>query len=148
MLVPKIYPYTDYSLFARMGWEQEIYDSKKAAYNLIVINLCTNDSSYTRDHKDRQQAFKEEYTKFLGYLQTCYPKTPIVCCAGAMNRLLMEEVCAAAKTASKPESMVYYYEFSAGKPEDGEGAVGHPSQIRHENMACELSAWIREQGLV
>lgn len=148
VLVPRVYPYTDYSLFARMGWEQEGYDFSKDNLDLIVINLGTNDSSYTREHTDRKQAFQEEYTKFLRCLRDCYPKTPIVCCAGAMNRMLMTEVCESAKAVSKPEVMVYYYEFTAGKPEDGEGAVGHPSMIRHEKMAQELSAWIQEQDLL
>ena len=147
VLVPRIYPYTDYSLFARMGWEQKEYDFSKDALDLIVINLCTNDSSYTREHAERKQAFYEEYVKFISFLQKCYPKTPIVCCAGAMNRLLMTEVCAAAREASKPESPVYYYEFTPGRQEDGEGAVGHPSMIRHENMAEELSTFIRENNL-
>lgn len=148
VLVPKIYPYTDYSLFARMGWEMETYDCTKSNFDMIVINLCTNDSSYTRDHEDRKQAFKEEYANFLKYLQTCYPGTPIVCCAGAMNRMLMSEVCEATKMATKPESPVYYYQFSEGKPEDGEGSVGHPSLIRHDIMSTELSNWIREQNLL
>jgi len=148
VLVPKLYPYTDYSLFARMGWEQEQYDFSKDTLDLIVINLCTNDSSYTREHAERQQAFFEEYVKFIGFLQKAYPKTPIVCCAGAMNRLLMTEVCKAAKTASKADSMVYYYEFTPGIPEDGEGAVGHPSMVRHEKMAQELSTWMKEQKLL
>ncbi len=148
VLAPMLYPYTDYSLFARMGWEQEKYDVSKDSLDLIVINLCTNDSSYTRDHEDRKEAFRKEYTNFLEYLQKCYPGTPIVCCAGAMNRLLMSEVCEAAKSASAPEAPVYYYEFTPGKPEDGEGAVGHPSMVRHENMATELSTWILGQKLL
>lgn len=148
VLVPKLYPYTDYSLFARMGWEMEGYDFSKDNLDLIVINLCTNDSSYTREHEDRKQAFKEEYTRFLGYLQTCYPGTPIVCCAGAMNRLLIDEVNAAAEAASKTDSKVYHYTFTPTVPEDGEGAVGHPSQVRHEKMSKELSDWIKAQGLI
>ena len=148
VLVPMLYPYTDYGLFARMGWEQENYDFSEDAYDMIVINLGTNDSSYTRDHADRKQAFQEAYTEFLRYLQTCHPGTPIVCCAGAMNRLLMTEICEATKNASMPKSPIYYYEFTAGQPEDGEGAVGHPSMVRHENMAEELSAWIRKQELL
>jgi hypothetical protein len=130
-----------------MGWEQEGYDFLKDSFDCIVINLCTNDSSYTRDHEDRKRAFCKEYTKFLEYIQTKHPGTPIVCCAGAMNRLLMDEVCEAAKAAAKPGLPVYYYEFTPGKPEDGEGAVGHPSMIRHENMAEELSRFIREKNL-
>ena len=126
----------------------ETYDCTKSNFDMIVINLCTNDSSYTRDHEDRKQAFKEEYANFLKYLQTCYPGTPIVCCAGAMNRMLMSEVCEATKMATTPESPVYYYQFSEGKPEDGEGSVGHPSLIRHDIMSTELSNWIREQNLL
>ena len=148
VLVPKLYPYTDYSLSARMGWEMDGYEFGKDDLDVIVINLCTNDSSYTRDHADRKAAFQEEYTRFLNYLQTCYPGTPIVCCAGAMNRMLMDEVKQAAEAANKPGSKVYHYRFTPGVPEDGEGSVGHPSQIRHEKMSQELSAWIKEQGLV
>ena len=148
VLAPRLYPYTDYSLFARMGWEMETYDCSKDNLDMIVINLCTNDSSYTRDHEDRKQAFKEEYAKFLNLLQASYPGTPIVCCSGAMNRLLMSEVCEATKMVTKPESPVYYYQFTPTRPEDGEGAVGHPSMIRHDIMSTELANWVKEQNLL
>ena len=148
VLAPMLYPYTDYSLFARMGWEMVGHDFSKDNFDMIVINLCTNDSSYTRDHEDRQQAFKEGYAQFLKYLQSCYKGTPIVCCAGAMNRLLMNEVCEATKLATTPDSPVYYFEFEEGKPEDGEGAVGHPSMIRHDNMSTQLANWVKEQNLL
>lgn len=148
VLVPVIYPYADYSLQCRMGWERQEFDFASDDCNLIVINLGTNDSSYTRNHEERKEAFQTAYVKFLHYLCDRYVNVPIVCVAGGMNRLLNAEIASAAECAGAEGYAVYYMEFKPQEEEDGEGAVGHPSLIRHEKMAEQLAEWIREQQLL
>ena len=148
VLVPVIYPYTDYSLQCRMGWEKQEFDRTAEDCNLIVINLGTNDSSYTRQHADRKAAFQAAYTEFLTYLGKHYENVPVICVAGAMNQLLNEEISQAVTDANALGYPVYYMEFTPQLPEDGEGAVGHPSLVRHEKMAEQLATWIRDHKLL
>lgn len=148
VLVPVVYPHTDYSLQCRMGWETQLFDFSADDSKLIVINLGTNDSSYTRSHEDRKQAFCDEYKAFVTYLCNQYKDIPVVCTAGAMNSLLNKEISMAAQQAKEEGYPVYYMEFTPAEPEDGEGAVGHPSLIRHEKMAKQLAGWISENGLI
>lgn len=148
VLVPMVYPYVDYSLQCRMGWERKEFDFASEDCNLIVINLGTNDSSYTRNHEARKAEFQTAYTKFLHYLCDKYDKVPIVCVAGAMNSLLNTEIASAAEEVAGEGYAVYYMEFAPADAEDGEGAVGHPSLLRHEKMAEQLANWIKEKKLL
>lgn len=147
VLVPVIYPYVDYSLQCRMGWEKQEFDASSDDCNMIVINLGTNDSSYTRNHEDRKAAFKAAYAKFLHYLCDRY-NVPVLCTAGSMNSLLNVEIMSAAEAVAATGKKVYYMEFLPQDETDGEGAVGHPSLKRHEKMAEQLSAWIKNNRLI
>lgn len=148
VLVPMVYPYADYSLQCRMGWEKQEYDFSSDDCNLIVINLGTNDSSYTRGYAERKEAFKTAYRDFVRYLCDKYENVPVVCTAGSMNHLLDYEIMSAAEEIAAEGKAVYYMEFAPQKPEDGEGAVGHPSLIRHEKMAEQLASWIRDNRII
>lgn len=148
VLVPMLYPHADYSLQCRMGWEKQEFDFASDDCNLIVINLGTNDSSYTRNHEDRKIAFKTAYIEFLHYLWDKYENVPIVCVAGGMNSLLNEEIASAVETVHTEGCAVSYMEFKPKDEEDGEGAVGHPSLIRHKKMADQLARWIKENNLL
>ena len=66
----------------------------------------------------------------------------------AYPRLFSHEIAAAADAMKAKGEAVYYMQFRPQESEDGEGAVGHPSMIRHEKMATQLAAWIREQQLL
>jgi hypothetical protein len=67
-----------------------------------------------------------------------------------MTDLLDHEIQAAVEALRKEEhdSLLYYMKFGKPDAEDGEGAVGHPSMIQHEKMAEQLSAWIKEMGIL
>lgn len=147
VLAPLIYPYVDYHLFSRMRWgTKEYYTYEEDDCDLIVVNLGTNDASYTREHSDRKQAFQEGYVKFLRYLRQTHAKQPIICTAGAALDLLNIEIKEAVRRVQIEDKdlKIYYMQFSPQSAEDGEGAVGHPSLLRHEKMACQLADWIRK----
>ena len=151
MLVPMVYPYVDYGLFGKKGWiPNEKYDYERDNCDAIVVNLGTNDASYTRDNEIRKQAFFEAYQKFIRYLRLTHRKKAIICTSGAMTDLLDHEIQAAVEALRKEEhdSLLYYMKFGKPDAEDGEGAVGHPSMIQHEKMAEQLSAWIKEMGIL
>lgn len=151
VLMPVVYPYVDYGLYARKGWEpKELYDYSKDNCDVIVVNLGTNDSSYTRDNPKRIQAFQSEYEKFLKYLLQTHRNKPIICTSGALTELLNNEIENAVETVRKTGQNlpVYHMRFTPQDEEDGEGAVGHPSILRHEKMAKQLSDWIKKNRIL
>lgn len=151
MLVPKVYPYVDYGLYMRKGWTpNEQYDYEQDCCDIIVVNLGTNDSSYTRDNMERRQAFQWAYQKFLRDLRRLHKNKAIICTAGAMTDMLNKEIEAAVEMVRRTEEdkLVYYMQFSQPEAADGEGAVGHPSLLRHEKMAQQLADWIKRHGIL
>jgi len=151
MLVPEIYPYIDYCLFMRKGWTPlEYYDYEEDCCNAIVVNLGTNDSSFTRDNRERKLAFQSAYHKFIKYLRATHRNQPIICTAGAMTNLLNHEIEAAVNSIRDIEhdEQVYYMQFTPQEASDGEGGVGHPSILRHERMAVQLSDFIKKHKIL
>lgn len=151
VLAPKVYPYVDYSLFMRKGWfPVEEYDYAHDRCDMIVINLGTNDSSYTRDNTERRQVFQTAYQQFLRYLRATHRDKAIICTAGAMTDLLNHEIEAAVDEIRKADqdNLIYYMQFTQPEAEDREGAVGHPSIRRHEKMAGQLADWIKKHGIL
>jgi hypothetical protein len=151
VLVPKVYSYVDYGLFMRKGWIPiEVYDYETDCCDAVVVNLGTNDASYTRDNDERRKAFQTAYQEFLRYLRVTHKNKPIICTSGAMTDLLNHEIEAAVEAIRKADhdEFIFHMKFSQPEADDGEGAVGHPSMIRHEKMAEQLSAWIRKKGIL
>jgi hypothetical protein len=151
VLVPKVYPYVDFGLFMRKGWiPNGAYDYERDFCDAVVVNLGTNDASYTRDNATRRQAFQTAYQEFLRYLRATHKNSPIICTSGAMTDLLNYEIEEAVVTVRKVDhdELIFHMQFSQPDAEDGEGAVGHPSMIRHEKMAETLSDWIKKKGIL
>lgn len=149
MLVPKIYPYVDFGLYKRRGWTpKENYDYERDCCNAIVVNLGTNDASYTKDNATRKQEFQTAYQEFLRYLRLIHKNKPIVCTYGAMTGLLSQEIEEAVETVRNldQDELVFYMQFSQSEAEDG--ADGHPSMIKHEKMSEQLADWIRRKGIL
>lgn len=151
VLAPVIYPYVDYGLFHRKGWvPNELYDYERDNCDVLVLNLGTNDASYTREDAKRRKAFQTAYLEFLRYLRSTHKNKPIICTSNALTDLLNPEIEAAVETMRKEEQdgLIFHMAFSQQEAEDGEGAVGHPSLIRHEKMAEQLADWIRRKGIL
>ncbi len=147
VLAPIVYPYVDFSLYSRMGWEpKEYYAYEEDRCDLIVVNLGTNDASYTKEYADRKNNFLEGYVSFLRYLRQTHAEKPIVCTAGAILDTLNAEIEEAVRRVQieAKDPHLYYMQFSPKNAEDGEGAVGHPSLLRHEKMASQLADWIQK----
>ena len=62
------YPYVDYELFQRMSWYPiEAYHYAEDSCDLLVVNLGTNDASYTRGHGDRIHLFQMAYLEAVAF---------------------------------------------------------------------------------
>lgn len=140
-LMPMLYQYTDAGLEQNLGNEEyEIWDNNLFRPQIIVINLGTNDLSYTKDFKDRINEFIHGYYKLLKQVRDCNPNAEIICSLGAMG----QELCSAVEEAAtifkneNNDSKIHTMRFDVQLESDGIGTDWHPSLKTHDKMAKQL----------
>lgn len=140
-LMPMLYKYTDASLDQSLGkTEFELWDNSNFEPQLIIINLGTNDSSYTKGIKERVDNFAAEYEKLLVQVRASNPKSEIICTLGAMGQDLccgIENAVENYKKATK-DHKVHTHFFEVQLDSDGIGADWHPSLITQDKMSKSL----------
>lgn len=145
-LSPVLYPYTDAALCNDkkitpfVQWDFDCYKP-----DVIVINLGTNDDSWTKGIPEREEEFTRLACDYLALIREKNPDAEIVYAFGAM----LDRICGAVENAvnkfasEKNDSKVHYMKFTTHDRErDGMGADYHPSQVTHDRMADELSEYI------
>lgn len=146
-LMPNLYKYTDGGLDRGLQLpEFEIWNNSKFVPDLIVINLGTNDDSYTKKIQEREKIFEEAYYKFLFQVRECNPSCEIICTLGAMGQNLCPSVEAAVnryKVAAGDER-VHTMFFQVQEESDGIGSDWHPSLKTQDKMSKRLIAKVKE----
>lgn len=113
--------------------------------DLIVLNLGTNDSSYTGTDSIKQHDFAEAYGSLLKNIREKNPRTPILCTLGIMGQTLCEamELAVSRYAAETCDSNIRTMRFAMQSEADGYSVDWHPSAITHEKAAAALCAEIR-----
>ncbi|MGN0675285.1 MAG: GDSL-type esterase/lipase family protein [Oscillospiraceae bacterium] len=121
------------------------WDFSKREPDVIVINLGTNDDSYTKTEKDRQEAYAAEYVDFIKTIREKNPNAKILCTLGVMGDRLFEYVQLAADNYKNEtgDTNVYTMKFDVQNPDDGYSADWHPSVTTHDKAAEKLTAEIK-----
>lgn len=147
-LIQDIYPYID-SIdelthnVARENWKQWHFGN--FIPDLIVVNLGTNDASYTRNKKERVEVFYKDYLIFIQSVRESNPNSVILCTLGTMDQSLcstVESVVNQLRT-QKNDSNLYYYHLDLQAEEDGLAVDYHPTSATHQKVALNLTAEIR-----
>lgn len=152
-LMPELYYYEDFSADLRRGKARTDYIKRDfAAYRpqLIIINLGTNDGSYTRNIPARDRAFVNGYVKFLRQIREVNPEANILCTVGLMrqetNALVKEAV---ERVNDFGDKKVYFKEaFLQNGEVDGIGADWHPTEKTQKKFAEYLLEFIKENALI
>jgi lysophospholipase L1-like esterase len=146
-LMPMLYKYTDAALDNDFGSKEfELWDNDLFIPDLIVVNLGTNDTSYTKNTKEKINAFEYGYYDFLRKIRNSNPNADIICTLGVMG----QELCPAVEAAvtkfknSKGDKKIYTHFFDVQSEEDGIGTDWHPSSKTHEKMSESLINKIKE----
>lgn len=144
--MPRTWPYTDKSASLRLKKDPEVWEASKYKPDFVIINLGTNDQSWTRDKEERTLTFINLYRGLLEEVHRRSPDAKIVCCLGVMGQLL----CPAVETAVEkfkaefPSAQIKTLVFPVQDEKDGIAADWHPSAATHEKMAVQLSEFIRK----
>ena len=114
--------------------------------DVVVINLGTNDDSYTKSETDRQEEYAAEYVNFIKTIREKNPDAKILCTLGVMGDRLFEYVQKAADdyAAETGDKNVYTMKFDVQSPDDGYSADWHPSITTHDKAAAKLSEEIKK----
>lgn len=139
--MPRVYEYSDL-LINSDKWD---FSDKPA---LIVVNLGTNDLTYTRDIPERLEKFERCYMDFIARIRELNPSAAIICALGAMGQELCPQVECAAAALGGENSGIYTLRFDVQSESDGIGAEKHPSLVTHAKMADKLCGFIRDKKLI
>ena len=114
--------------------------------DLIVVNLGTNDDSYTQNHPDRQEEYRTAYVDFLKLVRSKNPHAKILCTLGIMGDRLFPviEKAVEAYSTETQDRNIATMKFDEQLPEDGYTVDWHPTAATHKKAASKLAAKVRE----
>lgn len=114
--------------------------------DFIVINLGTNDASYTKGDSKKITEYKDAYIAFLKDIRSKNPDAHILCSLGIMGQDLYPAIESAVSEyqAETGDSKVTPLKFANQNMSDGIAADWHPSEKTHAKAAALLTAKIKE----
>jgi lysophospholipase L1-like esterase len=111
------------------------WDFSSHRYDIIFINLGTNDNNYVRgDPSRRNDEFIQEYVSFLGNVRQNNPDSYIICTIGTLG---CAEIYTLIEQAIKifGDSKVSSFLSPSQDMNDGLGSDWHPSAITHQKLS-------------
>lgn len=142
-IMPMLYDYTDLGLEGIIGAKEHfLWDFGKYPSDVIVINLGTNDVSYTKDIPERLKCFEGAYADFLRHIREKNRSAHIICTLGMMGDELFPQIENAVRSLN--DEKISALRFDVQKEEDGIGAEKHPNTVTHKKAAEKLSEKISE----
>lgn len=147
-LSPVLYPCTDAAYCNDHDIKPFIkWDFSGFVPQFIVINLGTNDESWTKGIKEREEDFTAKYVDYLKMIRGYNPNAEIICSYGGMLDTIFHTVQSAADIFKRDtgDTRIHTLEYTVQNEErDGIGADFHPSEKSHDRMAEELISKIKE----
>ncbi len=116
------------------------WDFSKFQPDFIVINLGTNDASYTKTDKEKQREYTDGYKAFLKQVREKNPDAFIICGLGIMGNDLYYPMDTAVKEykAESGDENVDVLPFLVQDAADGYAADWHPTEATHTKAADRL----------
>lgn len=140
-LVSGIYGNTD-TMHTSKKWDFSFWQP-----DVVVINIGTNDNSWTRGISERVDTFGNAYYDLICQVREKNPDAYIICSLGAMGKELLPEIKEQVGnySASTGDNRITAFEFDIQNGyTDGYGADYHPSAKTHQKMADKLAPFIAE----
>ncbi len=122
------------------------WNFSKFVPDIIVINLGTNDASYTGNDKELRQEYTDAYVEFLKKVRKDNPDAKIVCALGVMGQDLYNAMSAAvdAYTEETSDKEVYTLKLSVQDGnKNGYAADWHPVAASHDTAAQETADFLK-----
>ena len=114
--------------------------------DVVVINLGTNDQSFTREIESLCEEYCTVYQTFIRTIRRNNPNAYILCMLGVMGEALCPMAQKAVDTYRKEtgDSRISFHWFKEQLDEDGRAADWHPSRKTHRKVSEQLTQIIKE----
>ena len=111
-----------------------------------MINLGTNDESYTGYDKAKQKEYTNGYVAFLKQIRELNPNATILCTLGIVGDCLYSSTQKAVQEykSQTGDTNIECMKFDIQQREDGLAADWHPTEKTHTKASMKLTAKIRE----
>ncbi len=122
------------------------WDFSQFVPDFIVINLGTNDASYTGKDETLIREYIDGYVKFLGKVRSDNPNAHIICALGVMGQDLYNAVETAVSEYSEQSGDTNVSAFKLSMQDgnkNGYAADWHPTAASHDIAAAEMAAEIK-----
>lgn len=136
----KIHPpiYCNYGIFTPydVPWVFESHPN-----DIVVLNIGTNDASYTRSIPKLESEFKEEYIDFLKLIHENNPEAYIICTVGTIpvgTLMNVEKTAVEEFRKTTGWDKILFYESVQIEISDGYGSDKHPTEITQRKNAERL----------
>ena len=121
------------------------WDFEKNKYDVVFINLGTNDANYVNaDREKRADEFVEEFANFLETVREKNPDSYIICTLGTLNPKDMYPLVEKGVKLFGGKKIYLFESPVQDMNEDGLGADWHPSIKTHEKLAKLVAEKISE----
>ena len=111
-----------------------------------MINLGTNDNSYTSSDAAKKEEYVQGYVAFLKQVRDKNPEAEIVCTLGVMGQELCPQIEDAVERFSTEtgDTKVHYVKLDVQAYANGWAVDYHPTAASHEHAAEQMAEAIRE----
>lgn len=146
-IMPMLYDHTDIGIEGTLNIPEHIsWDFKSFVPDAIVINLGTNDMSFTKGIAERVHNFKAAYKNFILHIREKNPSSQIICVLGMMGDELYPAIEETVKEIG--DKKIHALRLDGQLPEDGTGSEKHPNFVTHKKAAEKLIKMIKEENLL
>ena len=143
-LMPEVYLYDDIAGYKFQGLDKPTkYDFNSFLPDIVVMNLGTNDQSYTLGDPEKIAYFGRELKKFLKFIREKRKNALIICAYGVMGQDLAEEENRVIAELNDKKTLFLKLNTQSVE-EDGTGSNWHPNAVTHKKMADQIYAVIKE----
>lgn len=127
------------------------WDPAEKAYDVVVVSLGTNDSTYTGTDGERMEEFASAYADFLVRLRECNPAAHLVCTLGLMGceelYPFVEQAVEDYRERTGDTRVTSYLSEPIDAWTEGVGTNGHPTALTQQKCADQLVEVIRREAL-
>lgn len=141
-----LYRYTDAGYSNDIGQRPfEKWDFSRFVPDAVIVNLGTNDATWTRGIAERTAEFGRGYYDYIREIRQFNPEAEIVCTLGAMGRELCPEIARQVeRLRSEGDKRVHFLEFEVQDERDCIGTDMHPNEVTNIKMADRLSGFLEK----
>lgn len=147
-LVPKFYTKLGYTYTTYLGLKaiDVDWDFSKRQPDVIVINLGTNDETYTGMDNEKREEYVAGYVSFLKTIRQLNPNATILCTIGMLGDTMYPCVQAAVQqyVDETRDTKVEALKLKPRVPQEGYAADWHPTEKTHTKVAKQLTTKIQE----